>query len=483
MPLGRSRTRKLAELVEDATDTLRHEPQVAVDRIVAGDPEGGTELGDLLSLCQSLNRLADDEAAQASSKTTAATPEWEAAVGPLDDFHILREIGRGGMAVVYEAVQRTLGRRVALKVLPISMAVNIKNQRRFAHEAQAAAALDHPHIVPVYTVGMSHGFHYYAMRLISGQSLAQLIAHSRQESVGVRPCAWRSNRCRFRPPKLRFDNLSSVMKCVSGPDSSMVARLGVQVANALHYAHEAGVIHRDIKPSNLLISDTGHVWLTDFGLAFTTSVADLTDTGDVIGTLQYMSPEQAHGRPLAIDHRTDIYSLGLTLYEMLTLSPARQCADRQDLLRQISRYPPPSPRRINPNVPRPLSAIVVKAMAEKPEDRYATAGEMAEDLRRFLRHAPVKARRGVWVERVVKAYRRRSIMIRTTLWGIPVVTGTLILGSLVFQAQESARVASRHARSSQETADRRVFDVEQQMESIVENLAGLTSLWMACSPR
>ena len=186
----------------------------------------------------------------------------------------------------------------------------------------------------------------------------------------------------------------------------------MQAAEALEYAHSTGIVHRDIKPSNLLVGETGHLWVADFGLAFTSEIADLTNSGDVIGTLRYMSPEQLRAKPLASDHRTDIYSLGLTLYELLTLTPAHSSGDRQELLSRSQCYPPPSPRSIDPTIPRALSSIVVKAMAEKPDDRYATAGEMAEDLQRFLQHVRVSARPTFWMEHAVKACRRRPNLVR-----------------------------------------------------------------------
>src|SRR5205085_5778169 len=164
-----------------------------------------------------------------------------------------------------------------------------------------------------------------------------------------------------------------------------LAEWGVQAAEALDHAHQAGIVHRDVKPANLMLDERGNLWVTDFGLAHVQhSEASLTRTGDLVGTLRYMSPEQALAKRVVIDHRTDVYSLGVTLYELLTLHPALDGRDRQELLRQIAFEEPPPPRRHNPAVPRELETVVLKAMAKEPADRYASAQELADDLRRFL---------------------------------------------------------------------------------------------------
>jgi serine/threonine protein kinase len=185
-----------------------------------------------------------------------------------------------------------------------------------------------------------------------------------------------------------------------------VARFGLQAAEALDHAHQLGVVHRDIKPGNLLLDTSGHLWVTDFGLAQFQNDAALTLTGDLVGTLRYMSPEQALARRGVVDHRTDLYSLGATLYELLTLQPAFDGRDREELLQQISLEEPRPPRRLNRATPIDLETIILKAMAKGVEDRYATAEELAEDLRRFLDQKPIRARRPAPWERVAKWSRR-----------------------------------------------------------------------------
>jgi WD40 repeat protein/serine/threonine protein kinase len=323
--------------------------------------------------------------------------------GTLGDFRLLREVGRGGMGVVYEAEQISLRRRVALKVLPFAAVLDPRQLRRFQNEAQAAACLHHPHIVPVYGVGCERGVHFYAMQFIEGRTVADLIAELRRESAGqgaadARPSA-------ETPPRAALPTRQSL---TSRAYLQTVARLGIEAAEALDYAHEQGVVHRDVKPANLLLDARGTVWVTDFGLAQFHKDAGLTLTGDLLGTLRYMSPEQALGRRGLVDHRTDVYTLGVTLYELLTLRPAFAGDDRQELLRRIASEEPRSLRAHNPAVPAELETVVLKAMAKEPAERYVTAQELADDLRRFLDDRPIRARPPTLRRRAAKWARRHQ---------------------------------------------------------------------------
>ena len=377
----------------------------------------------------------------------------------LGDYRILREVGRGGMGVVYEAEQVSLGRRVALKVLPFAAAIDPKQRQRFQIEAQAAAQLHHPHIVPIFGVGCDQGIHYYAMQFVDGRSLAAILHELRPATrprSGGRPSATARSaqpRCaglggreprrrpgtrvaRDRAWPTRIGNATYRPRHVStqGPGSRRppswrprpigpmhqdrafcrnVARLGAEAADALDHAHGLGILHRDIKPANLLIDPDGALWITDFGLARFPSDLSLTHTGDMVGTLRYMSPEQALARRGVVDQRTDIYSLGVTLYELLTLRPAFDGRDHQELLRQIALDEPISPRRLNPAIPRDLETIVLKAMAKDPSSRYATAQELAADLRRFLDDQPILARRPGLLERTLRWARRHRELVAT----------------------------------------------------------------------
>jgi hypothetical protein len=259
----------------------------------------------------------------------------------LGDFRIVREIGRGGRGVVYEAVQVSLGRHVALKVLPAAAALDARQAQRFKNEAQAAAGLHHGHIVPVFGVGCEGGVHYYAMQFIDGKTLARIISDLRIQS-GLLPAepptstaeedmpaaAVDSQRTTDYPSparKVRVTTAAGTGTVASPPTRApkgicwgraycrRVADLGAAAAEALEHAHQMGVVHRDVKPANLMLDGSGHLWVTDFGLAHVQSQSGLTMTGEMVGTLRYMSPEQVLGRRGLVDHRTDIYALGVTL--------------------------------------------------------------------------------------------------------------------------------------------------------------------------
>jgi serine/threonine protein kinase/Flp pilus assembly protein TadD len=359
--------------------------------------------------------------------------------GPLGDYRILREIGRGGMGIVYEAEQISLSRRVALKVLPFAAAMDPKQMQRFKNEAQAAAQLHHTNIVPVFGVGCERGVHYYAMQFIDGQSLESVIRNlrrnqrlqrnaSKQEHLDP-PTAAHSPAppASASPSAVTAQPMQAALsteQTITGREYfQSVARLGIQAAEALDHAHQQGILHRDIKPANLLLDVRGNLWITDFGLARFQNETRLSTTGDLVGTLRYMSPEQALAKRVVVDHRTDIYSLGVTLYELLTLEPAFSGSDREELLRQVAFEEPRPPRRLNKPIPAELETIVLKAMEKNPAERYATAQELADDLRRFLEDKPIRARRPTLAQRAAKWRRRHPAVV----WSAALIT--LILAS------------------------------------------------------
>jgi serine/threonine protein kinase/Flp pilus assembly protein TadD len=397
---------------------------------------------------------------------------------PLGDFRIVREIGRGGMGVVYEAVQISLGRCVALKVLPFAAAMDARQLQRFKNEAQAAAHLHHPNIVPVYAVGCDRGVHYYAMQLIEGQTLAALI-HDLRRLAGREPecpggprgpvteASAGSGPGRRVPAPGRAADIPPAGTSLPAPaapwadthpealDRSTVhstrspaffraaAEIGLQAALALEHAHGLGVVHRDVKPANLLVDGRGNLWVTDFGLARVQTDTRLTMTGDLVGTLRYMSPEQALAQG-AVDHCSDVYSLGATLYELVTLEPAFNGRDRQELLRQIAQEEPRPPRRVNNVVPAELETIVLKAMAKGPAERYATAGELSDDLRRFLKDEPIRARRPTLVQRVRKWMRRHRAVVWSAAVGLLAALAVLA-GSVGWVLRDRAARQARNA--------------------------------------
>jgi serine/threonine protein kinase/Flp pilus assembly protein TadD len=369
-------------------------------------------------LAPGLQSSAASQAGEAPADAEDIRPE-----GPLGDFRIVREVGRGGMGVVYEAVQISLGRRVALKVLPFAAALDAKQLQRFKNEAQAAAHLQHQNIVPVYYVGCERGVHFYAMQFIDGHTVAEVIAQLRKEA------GMEGRGSRIEDRGLKLAQADTTIKAHGPKDetrptaarSSMLeprssffrtaAQLGIQTAEALEHAHQLGIVHRDIKPANLLVDGGGHLWITDFGLAQVQQDASLTRTGDLLGTLRYMSPEQARARHAVVDQRSDIYSLGVTLYELLTLEPAFAGQDRHELLLHIAFAEPRPPRHLNKAVPVELETIVLKAMEKDPAERYGTAQELADDLRRFLEDRPIRAKRPTLVQRARKWTRRHRSLV------------------------------------------------------------------------
>jgi eukaryotic-like serine/threonine-protein kinase len=360
----------------------------------------------------------------------------------LGDYLLLRRVGAGGMGTVYEAIQESLGRHVALKTLPSYHLADPSRLERFRREARAAARLHHTHIVPVYGIGEHDGVHYYAMQFIRGQGLDAVLHEVKRlrrdpssfeateapdgqvSSImlarGLRTGRFPANQAESEktgslaagspptnhgraPVTAATTSLSSPMSDRSElsdqPEAqylNSVARIGVQVAEALEYAHQQGILHRDIKPSNLLLDAQGEVWVTDFGLAKAEGSDELTRTGDIVGTLRYMAPERFNGWS---DPRSDVYALGATLYELLTLRPTFDESDRVRLIERVLHESAAPLRQVDRRIPRDLETVVLKALAREPGERYATAGQLAEDLRRFVVGKPILARRSSAIER------------------------------------------------------------------------------------
>ncbi len=296
----------------------------------------------------------------------------------LGEFRILRQVARGGMGVVYEAVQESLGRHVALKVLPMTGRLSSTQLQRFQLEACSAGRLHHGNIVPVYGVGEHDGVHYYAMQFIHGHGMDAIVDDLRR----LRGLA------EGKPgPRSDAIDTSSASLGTESQFYRSVGRIGAQVADALAYAHRQGVLHRDIKPSNLLLDVAGRIWVTDFGLAKVEGSEGPTRTGDIVGTVRYMPPERFDGWS---DHRSDVYSLGATLYELLTLHTLFGATPQSELIEKVLHDSPEAPRKLDPKIPRDLETIVLKAIAKEPGDRYPTAQALGEDLQRFLEDRPIR---------------------------------------------------------------------------------------------
>jgi WD40 repeat protein/tetratricopeptide (TPR) repeat protein len=432
----------------------------------------------------------------------------------LGDYRILREVGRGGMGVVYEAEQVSLGRRVAIKVLPGHLAGDRTRLERFRREAKAAARLHHTNIVPVFEVGTAGGVAYYAMQFIQGQGLDQVIA----ELARLRDPAGKARGPAESDPtaapgagvgrvaaSLLTGRIASEgapppdeMACAAteaagdgpGPTSTppgppvalpggsqatptylsgrrvtyfrSVAQIGRQAAQGLAYAHAGGIIHRDIKPSNLLLDHAGVVWIADFGLAKGDDDG-LTQSGDILGTLRYMAPERFRGQG---DGRTDVYALGMTLYELLTLRPAFASDDRLRLIQQIKEEEPRRPRALDPRIPRDLETIVLKAIEKDPRARYASAEALAEDLRRFLADEPIRARQVGASERYWR-WARRNPTIAIMGGVLTALLVAITAGSLLAASRfASLAAAEGKARDEAETATATARAAEREMRRL-----------------
>jgi serine/threonine protein kinase/WD40 repeat protein len=434
--------------VEDLVGRVADEFIAALDRGERPDVEGfarrhppyAAVLRDVLTALLAMRSApgSGDPKEAASGATAAPVAEAVDPTGRLGDYRILREVGRGGMGVVYEAEQVSLGRRVALKVLPFAAALEPKQLQRFRNEALAAAHLHHPHIVPVFAVGCERGTHFYAMQFIDGRDLAAVVR-------GLRGSPARPAMDGPTPPGAA---LTTARSAADPAFVRAVAGLGAQAAEALEHAHQLGVVHRDVKPANLIVDGAGHLWVTDFGLARLQNDAGLTRTGDLLGTLAYMSPEQARGRPALVDHRTDIYSLGASLYELLALAPPFRADGRAELLRAVAEEEPVPPGRLNRAVPAELETVLLKALAKAPADRYPTAQEFADDLRRFLDDKPVRARRPTAGQRLRRWARRH----RPAVWAAAVAGAAVVVAAVA--ALVSSNVAIKGERDRAQAAER-----------------------------
>ncbi|MEX0937523.1 MAG: serine/threonine-protein kinase [Pirellulales bacterium] len=468
-------------LADEFIQRHRRGERPSIEQFAESHPQYADQIRDLFPAISAVERtkLARDRTPDGRASLGGSRPQQ------LGEFRILSEIGRGGMGIVYEAEQVSLGRRVAIKVLPRQVLLDSKQLKRFQREARAAAALHHTNIVPIFGVGEHDGYHFFVMQLIDGVGLDEVLrelkrrdageaalgASGRAESKraskivrnaqalltgdfrvqalepasGAEPASDDSDSSASSSSSLAAEallheaarvDMSADTRQVTASDPSTVdevaeragvernaprgtleirhaywngvARIGVQAAQALHYAHVHGMLHRDVKPANLLLDSQGVAWVADFGLAKAAEHDDLSRTGDVVGTLRYMAPEQVRGDA---DARSDVFSLGLTLYELLALQPAYADSERRGALLQPQSLGEATPlRRMRPDIPRDLETVVAKAIAVDPQHRYQTAGELAADLEAFLDDCPIRARRASSAERLWRWCRRNPVV-------------------------------------------------------------------------
>jgi serine/threonine protein kinase/WD40 repeat protein len=546
-----SRREAVDELAEEFVARYRRGERPAISEYCARLPDQAERIRDLFPALVMMEDIAPDEAPSQTGPADRPDHLWPGRHPErVGDYQILREVGRGGMGVVYEAEQVSLGRHVALKVLAPYVAKDPKSLLRFRREARAAAKLHHSNIVPVFEVGEAEGLRFYAMQFIPGESLDQVLAELRRMRTGgpqtgtlVRDGGFTAAETgtassaagtynspepkemtatiagalvsgRFeasvacdpaepgtpvRPPNLelavedlaeaagstaaiRVEDLTQSMlipqsappMALLSPSTSLsrqsslsslsesrpqhyyqsVARIGVQVAEALAYAHNRGVIHRDIKPSNVLLDLAGTVWVTDFGLA-KEEEDGLTQTGDIVGTLRYMAPERFRGDG---DGRSDIYGLGATLYELATLRPAFEGTDHLKLIDDISHTDPVRPRSIDSRIPADLETIILKAIEKEPARRYQSGAQLADDLRAFLDYRPINARPVGWTERIWRLCRRNPLVAGLLATVALLVVAVAIISSLSAVRLERALSDSERDRDKLRKAN---SDLEQ----------------------
>ncbi len=471
------RDQRLAAVLEDYLTNLEQGIDCPPAELATRYPEFATELDSYLKSLRFLHQQTQ------ASRSSTASPRVESTslassedLGLLGDYRLIREVGRGGMGIVYEAWQLSLDRRVALKVLPFAAVLDHRQIARFRHEAQAAAQLHHPHIVPVYAVGEQSGVHYFAMQYVDGQSLAEVVHEfrgRREKKTTAQEDRGDTLRGDDRATRADTDSARSRTPGSGSRRFRDIAQLFEKLAQALHHAHEMGIVHRDIKPPNLLVDARGEPWVTDFGLARMQTELDVTGTGDVLGTLRYMSPEQAAGQNGRIDSRTDVYSLGITFYELLTLQEAFPGDDRHDVLRRIAEVEPVRPRRLDAAIPKDLETIVLKAIEKDRDDRYESAAQFAADLNRYLRGQPPQARRAGPIDHAAKWVRRHRAVAATAAAAMCIVAAVSLFAVVrLAAAQTRTDLALAGAKRNFQQARKVVAQLGVQVADRLAPLAG-----------
>lgn len=434
-------------IAADFSRRLRAGERPTIEQYATLHPRIAGMIRELLPTIAAVERAKVD-----SSSGSPVRPMLIARPERLGDFRIVREIGSGGMGIVYEAVQESLGRNVALKVLPPQMLTDERRVRRFEQEARLAARLHHTNIVPVFGVGFNEGLHYYVMQLIDGEGLDRKLINANGRSF-------------------------------SAIDA---ARIGRDVARALQFAHEQGTLHRDVKPANILVDREGHVWITDFGLAQALEADDRTTTAHVAGTLRYMPPERFNGVSAA---RGDVYSLGATMYELACGRTPFSGESSVELMRKITSNDPPRLRTVNPSVPRDFETIVARATAREANARYASAGELADDLQRFIDGLPIRARRVSALERGWRWCKRNRLAATALLLAVVSLTSLTIVSAVGYwrtsklnadlaisvTRERAARASAESTSSTALEALERVFDRLAPNNSLVASFATIDS--------
>ncbi len=472
----------LDQVVEEFTGRLRQGERPAIQEFASRFPKLKSEIEDLLTSVAMIEELKN----QSSSSAHALKMQLREILRlkRIGDYKIVRELGRGGMGVVFEAVHESLGRRVAIKVMPNRTFDDEKYLERFRREAQAAANLHHTNIVSVFGMGQAGEHHYYVMELVDGECLSDILRRMNEPGL---PTATQQldgtetipQQAAWKPlpdsSNIRHSSADSV-STVSGQQRSpaeryrWAARIGMQIADGLSYAHAMGVLHRDIKPSNVLVDRNETVWLTDFGLVKNISNASITKTGDIIGTPQYMAPEAFEGQ---YDERSETYCLGLTLYEMVTLRPAYENASTPELLRRITTTSPIPPRKIDSRIPRDLNIIIQKSISREPSYRYRKAAEMKADLVAYLEDRPISARRVSMTENIWRWSKRNPLSASlATATGLMICL-VAIIATITLSISNRALTLSEEQKTSLEVEKRVAQYARDKANANIEFTVGL----------
>ena len=480
----------LEKLVDQFTDAMRQGVDVSIQSYQRAFPQYAYEIHELLTSVAMIEQLKSES--DQASKSNRKLLDGVSNLKEIGSYRIIRETGRGGMGIVFEAVHDSLGRRVAIKVMPTPLVDAEKHIERFRREAQSAAKLHHTNIVSVFGVGEAEGCFYYVMDYVDGQSLNQTIA-AMYGSTPANRATRIANTARdgdtpggaageFELSSPAIQHASDPVPLTPGTREfyRWVGTLGANVADSLAYAHEMSILHRDIKPSNLMLDRAGVVWVTDFGLAKDSSQElNLTRTGDVIGTPQYLAPESLEGQ---YDQRSEVYCLGLTLYELATGNPAYPTASPAEMIRAIATRRPVEPRKLQSSLPRDLNTIINKCLQAAPNNRYATAQQLKNDLQAFADDQPIAARRAGTVETAIRWSRRNPLPATLAAISLLLLCLVAVVASIGYistmyaldqEAEKSNRLATQQLATerARQQAEQNLAEMRLQFDRAEANVA------------